>query len=107
MGCKDALPANGVNVVPRRVAVSVLGQQAFDEAFQHLADCRVAWEEDPRDPACIDALGRARVALEAARKAMRAERERLGGVADREPRVADESHVDADQRGSWQGIHPN
>lgn len=80
--------------------------EAFEKAFEHLSECRIAWENDPRDPACIDALGRARAALEDARTAMREERERLGATETRDKRGPDAPHVDADARGQWQGNYP-
>ena len=51
---------------------------AFDEAFSHLAQCRIAYEESPRDATLVDALAQARDQLEQARRAMDAERQRLG-----------------------------
>lgn len=75
---------------------------AFDQAFEHLSECRTAWEKDPRDPACIDALGKARAALEDARAEMRAERKRF--AAGYEPHVVDGPRVDADPSGDWKGM---
>ncbi len=50
----------------------------FDEAFGHLSACRIAYEDDPRDPALFTQLASARIALEDSRKAMEGERARLG-----------------------------
>jgi hypothetical protein len=50
----------------------------FDAAFRTLAAARIAYEDQPRDPDTIAALGAARIRLDEARSAMRAERERLG-----------------------------
>ncbi|MCP3933992.1 MAG: hypothetical protein GY708_01320 [Actinomycetia bacterium] len=51
---------------------------AFDEAFQHLAECRIAYEDNPRDPSTVEALSAARLRLDESRKAMDLERVRLG-----------------------------
>ena len=50
----------------------------FDAAFRDLSAARVAYEDQPRDPDVVAALGTARIRLDEARAAMRAERERLG-----------------------------
>lgn len=79
--------------------------RAFDEALEHLSACRVAWEEDPRDPDRIARLGAARAALEDARVAMNEERVRLG-LEPRVVRVPDfPLRVDSDGSEGWQGIH--
>lgn len=51
---------------------------AFDKAFDHLSECRQKFEDDPRNPDVLSALGAARAALEDARNEMREERKRLG-----------------------------
>lgn len=79
--------------------------QAFDEAFEELSDCRVAYEENPRDPERIAALGEARAKLEDARKAMRAERTRLGLEYRVTPEVDDMlARFDGEGMHRWQGI---
>ncbi len=78
--------------------------QAFDEAFDHLSTCRVAYEDDPRNPARRAALGRARIALEEARVHRRAERERLG-LSPREVKLPPMPRVDSDGFEDWQGIY--
>lgn len=50
----------------------------FDAAFSDLAAARLAYEDQPRDPEMIDALGAARTHLDEARSAMHDERLRLG-----------------------------
>lgn len=77
---------------------------AFDEAFEQLSQCRVAYEEDPRDPARIAALGAARAQLEEARVQMRAERRRLG-LEPREVKLPPMPRVDSDGFEDWQGIY--
>ncbi|MEE9415541.1 MAG: hypothetical protein V3V01_09670, partial [Acidimicrobiales bacterium] len=52
--------------------------RAFDQAFTYLAECRIAYEDNPRDPQRIELLGAARASLEDARTAMNDERVRLG-----------------------------
>jgi len=52
--------------------------EEFDEAFGHLSACRIAYEDDPRDPARFAQLASARMMLEDSRKAMEDERARLG-----------------------------
>ena len=52
----------------------------FDAAFRALAAARIAYEDQPRDPAAIAALGAARIRLDEARAAMRPRLARL--VAD-------------------------
>lgn len=100
----------------RRVAATAVGyglpmgdtrlpfDQAFDDAFAHLSECRVAYEEDPRDPKRIAALGAARVALDEARVHMRAERRRLG-LEPREVKLPPMPKVDSDGLDDWQGIY--
>jgi hypothetical protein len=75
----------------------------FDRAFEHLADCRIAYEDDPRDPELFARLGRARAALEDARVRMRAERERLG-LPHRNVQLPPAPHFDAERRAEWQTI---
>lgn len=53
-------------------------KQDFDAAFDRLAAARIAYEDQPRDPDRIAALGAARVQLDRARAAMDDERQRLG-----------------------------
>jgi hypothetical protein len=77
---------------------------AFDAAFAHLSQCRVAYEHDPRDPARFAALGAARAALEDARVQMNAERNRLG-LAPREVKLPPGPHADAEDRETWQGTY--
>ncbi len=50
----------------------------FDHAFRNLAAARAAYEDQPRDPERIAALGAARVLLDEARTTMEDERRRLG-----------------------------
>ena len=50
----------------------------FDTAFRKLAAARGAYEDQPRDPERIAALGAARVLLDEARTTMHDERRRLG-----------------------------
>lgn len=77
---------------------------AFDAAFTHLAGCRVAYEEHPRDLAAYRRLADARAALDDARSGMRAARARLG--LDRRrvatPAVPPEGEP---VRHGWQTIH--
>lgn len=77
---------------------------AFDAAFAHLSECRIAYEDDPRDPARFAALGAARAALEDARVRMNAERDRLG-LEPRHVHLPPASHADADDRETWQGTY--
>lgn len=76
--------------------------QAFDSAFAELSECRAAYEDDPRNPERIAALGEARIRLEDARKAMRAERTRLGLELRVTPEVDDMlSRFDAEGIPRW------
>lgn len=50
----------------------------FDVALRELASARAAYEDEPRDPQRIAALGAARTLLDEARSAMADERRRLG-----------------------------
>ena len=75
---------------------------AFDEAFEHLMQCRQAYEANPRDPARFAALGAARAALEDARTTRNEERKRLGLKA-REVHVPPPLLVDSDGQEEWQG----
>ncbi len=77
---------------------------AFDSAFAHLSACRVAYEDDPRDPARFAALGAAREALEEARVRMNTERERLG-LQPRKVHIPPAPHADSDGREDWQGTY--
>jgi len=52
--------------------------QEFEAAFGDLAAARIAYEDQPRNPERIAALGAARVRLDEARAAMEDERRRLG-----------------------------
>jgi hypothetical protein len=52
--------------------------QEFDAALRKLASARAAYEDEPRDPQRISALGAARTLLDEARSAMDGERRRLG-----------------------------
>ena len=74
---------------------------AFDMAFSHLSACRIAYEDDPRDPVHIAALGAARGALEDARTAMSDERRRLG-FKPRSHRVAKVRKVEGEGPKLWQ-----
>ncbi|MCP3933993.1 MAG: hypothetical protein GY708_01325 [Actinomycetia bacterium] len=76
---------------------------AFDDALTHLAGCRMAYDDDPRDPERVTALAAARDRLEEARKAMNAERDRLG----LSPRKLPESAVrkiEGEPMHLWQAI---
>lgn len=77
---------------------------AFDAAFAHLSECRVSYEDDPRDPARFAALGAAWAALEDARIQMNAERTRLG-LEPRRVHVPPAPHADTDGRETWQGTY--
>jgi len=77
--------------------------EAFDAAFAHLAQCRLAYEKNPRDPSRLAALGAARAALEDARVDMNIERERLG-LAPRQVKLPPMPHVDSVGREAWQTI---
>ena len=80
---------------------------AFDAAFDHLSACRIAYEDDPRDPERFRRLADARAALEDARVRMNGERERLG-LAPRKVTLPPMPHVAIDQdrgtRHEWQTI---
>lgn len=52
--------------------------EEFDAAFRNLAAARLAYEDQPREPGLIDALGAARTRLDHARSAVAEERVRLG-----------------------------
>lgn len=52
--------------------------QEFDAAFRDLASARAAYEDEPRSPQLIAALGAARIQLDDARSAMDDERRKLG-----------------------------
>lgn len=52
--------------------------EEFDAAFRNLTAARRAYEDEPRDPGRIDALGAARTRLDQARSAVAEERVRLG-----------------------------
>ncbi len=52
--------------------------QEFDVALRDLSSARAAYEDEPRDPQRIAALGAARTLLDEARSAMDVERRRLG-----------------------------
>ena len=77
---------------------------AFNQAFEHLSSCRVAYEDDPRDPERFARLGAARIALDDARKEMNEERRRLG-LTPRETHIVEGSRTDGESRGDWQGIY--
>jgi hypothetical protein len=77
---------------------------AFDAAFAHLTECRIAYEDDPRDPALFAALGAARAALEDARIHMTAERSRLG-LEPRTVHIPPAGRADAEDRETWQGTY--
>lgn len=53
-------------------------QQEFDAALRSLSQARAAYEDEPRSPDRVAALGAARVRLDEARAAMDDERRRLG-----------------------------
>lgn len=79
----------------------------FDAAFDHLSACRIAYDDDPRDPERFRRLADARAALDDARVRMNAERERLG-LAPRQVNLPPAPHVDIDAdrgpRHEWQTI---
>ncbi len=90
MGSSDDLPLDG----------------AFDAAFEHLSACRIAYEDDPRDPDRFRQLADARAALEDARVRMNGERERLG-LEPRKVALPPMPHVDLGEDGprhEWQTI---
>ena len=80
--------------------------EQFDEAFGHLSECRVAYEDDPRDPELFTRLAAARIALEDARKEMEDERTRLGLEPPKWAiRNKPQANVDGLQiRGLWSSI---
>jgi len=73
----------------------------FDVAFTHLSECRIAYEDDPRNPENIAALGAARIHLEDARKAMNAERVRLGLQPRRVP-TPRAARIEGEPLRTWQ-----
>lgn len=76
---------------------------AFDEAFSHLAECRIAYEDSPRDPDVVDSLAAARDRLEEARKVMEAERDRLGLTPRRLP-PSPVVKIEGESMHLWQSI---
>ncbi len=79
--------------------------RAFDLAFGHLATCRMAYEDDPRNPDNIAALGAARISLEEARITMNAERIRLG-LQPRRLRKVQPTKIEGQPFEYWQTITP-
>ncbi len=77
---------------------------AFDEAFQHLAECRVAYEDNPRDPSTVEALSAARLRLDEARKVMDVERVRLGPASRELPARSRETTDGPGLAPEWQRL---
>lgn len=85
------------------IATSTL-DDTFEEALSHLARCRMAYEDDPRDPNRVDALGAARIRLDDARAAMSVERERLLRTPVPQP-PRSPRRTDSEPLKLWQGVY--